>query len=252
MPYVDLLGYPIFFNDSGAGVPVVFLHNGFYSTETWNGVREAFASRFRVIDYDRYGYGKSAHIEADTLDDDFVERGVLELEALADALSLEAFHLVGHCLGGAVALLFAVRHPARVLKVAAEAVGFYGDLKSLVKTDMTFVPFERIEKALKRKMVAMHGAEYTQKLWRVLSSHKRSYIMNDSYDIRPEVFQLKAPLFLINGDRDFYFDIDQPAEIYRKLKKTARLWIVPTCGHDVHVEVPEDFTKNVLAFLDEA
>jgi len=250
MPNVEHEGHRIFYHDTGAGRPLVLLHNGFYSTMSWNGIREALSSGFRVLDYDRYGYGQSTHLPGDPLTGDLVELGVEELTAFSDALGLERFDVVGHCLGGAIALLFAVRNPDRVGKVVAEAVGYYGDFRSLIKTDMTFVPFERIEKAIRKKMTAMHGESYSRILWSVFSNHRESYIMSETYDIRDEVARLKAPLLMINGDRDFYFDVAHPMPIFKRLRKNARLWIAPNCGHDIHMEIPEDFIRNVTAFLE--
>ncbi len=248
MPRITVNNHALHYNDTGEGDPVVLLHNGFYSSACWDSVREALAVGYRVIDYDRYGYGRSDHFPDDSVDGDVIEHGVDELGSLLDGLGLETVHLVGHCLGGAVALLFAVRNPGRVGRVVASSVGYFGDFKSLIKTDMTFVPFQKIERVLRRRMVRMHGGEYTRRLWSVLRS-ERSYIMSDAYDIRAEVARLAAPLLIVNGDRDFYFDVDHPLEIYRKLRKTAELWIAPGCGHDVHIEAPEAFVQTVTRFL---
>ena len=65
-------------------------------------------------------------------------------------------------------------------------------------------------------MVAMHGDGYAQHLWSMLRTHKRSYIMNEDYDIRPEVTRVKKPLLIANGDRDFYFEVGHPASIFKK------------------------------------
>jgi pimeloyl-ACP methyl ester carboxylesterase len=249
MPFVDIEGKRIFYNDSGEGTPVVFLHNGFYSTATWNPVREMFAEHFRVIDYDRFGYGQSTHYPGEKIEGDIVARSVRELSVLVDTLGLNRFHIVGHCLGGAVALLYASRFPDRIRRIVAESVGYFGSLKSLVQTDMTFVPFERIERALRKKMVAMHGEAYTPRLWSLLRNHTQSYIMREDYDIRSEVRQIKAPLFIINGDRDFYFDVEHPIGVYKALRTNATLWIAPGCGHDVHHDIPEEFAANVVRFL---
>lgn len=249
MPYIDLEERRIFYNDTGDGPPLILLHNGFYSSETWNDVRDAFAKRFRVIDYDRCGYGKSTHYE--TLpEEDMVETGADELCQVMDKLSIKRAHIIGHCLGGAIALVFAAAHPRRVKQVVAASVGYYGSLKFIVSTDMTFVPFDRIPAVLRQRMTLMHGDDYVKKLWAMLSAHKRSYIMNEHYDIRKMVATIKQPLLIANGDRDFYFDVKHPLSIYKKMRKTAELWIVPGTGHDIHMEQPALFVSEVLRFFD--
>jgi pimeloyl-ACP methyl ester carboxylesterase len=250
MPLIQIGDQRIFYNDTGTGEAVVFLHNGFYSTATWDCVRARFAEHFRVLDYDRFGYGKSDHYpDNGDIDGDIVEAGVSELTLFVDGLGLERISLVGHCLGGAIALLFANRHKERVRRVVASSVGFYGSIRSVIQTDMTFVPFDRIEQRLRRQMGAMHGEDYVERLWSIWSSNRQSYIMSDSYDIRPEVRRLRCPLLLINGDRDFYFEVEHPVSMFKKMRRNTSLWIVPGCGHDVHMEKPEEFVTTVTDFL---
>jgi pimeloyl-ACP methyl ester carboxylesterase len=249
MPYLDLQDYRIFYNDTGDGPPLVLLHNGFYSTATWDPIRNRLAEHFRVIDYDRFGYGKSTKRETMTDDEDVIDEGVQELEAVIETLGLEEVNLIGHCLGGAIALVYTARRPERVAKIVAAAVGYHGGLKMLVSTDMTFVPFEQIDAILKNRLITMHGEAYARKLWALLRSHKNSYIMNEHYDIRKEVFRIRKPLLIANGDRDFYFDVAHALSIYDKMRKRADLWIVPSAGHDLHMDHPDLFIDEVLRFL---
>ena len=249
MPYLDLEDYRIFYNDTGDGPPLILLHNGFYSTETWDGVRAALAERFRVIDYDRRGYGRSTHLES-LPDGDVVDISATELGQVMDGLSIERAHLIGHCLGGAAALVFAAAHPRRVTQLVAASVGYFGSLKSMVAADMTFVPFAQIPATLRETMRRMHGAEYIETLWELLRKDKRSYIMNERFDIRKAVKSVKQPLLMANGDRDFYFEPAHPLSMFKKMRKTAELWIVPGVGHDIHMEQPELFASEVLRFFD--
>lgn len=249
MPYIKINEHDIYYNDSGSGEAVIFLHNGFYSTTTWDGLRDRFAENYRVIDYDRAGYGMSTNL--DCLEGDIVEHGVAELEALVTALGLERFHLVGHCIGGAIAFLYTVKHPDKVIKLVAEAVGYYGDDRSLFKSDMTFIPFEQIDGGLRATLKEMHGEGYARKFWENISNHHESYIMSADYDIRPRIKKVKCPVFIISGDRDFYFEVEIATAVYKKLKRNARLWILPNTGHDVHIEQETDFIRQVMGFLGE-
>lgn len=249
MPFLSIQKRNIFYNDTGAGEPLILLHNGFYSTKTWDPVRARLAERFRVLDYDRFGYGKSDHLDGDVLDCDIIEESAKELEGFLDALGIERAHLAGHCLGGAAALMFASRNKNRVGRIVVSSVGFFGSARSILQTDMTFVPFDRIDEGLRKRLKDMHGEDYAPHLWTALSEHRGSYIMSDTYDLRAEVRKVRCPMLIINGDRDFYFDVEHPASIFKKMRRTARLWIVPGCGHDVHMEKPDDFVQNVLSFL---
>lgn len=97
------------------GDPVVLLHGFPESHRTWRAVAPALAMDFFVVAPDQRGFGgsdKPAAVEAYA-----TERILEDLIALADALELERFTLVGHDWGGAVAWLAALRHPDRLKRL---------------------------------------------------------------------------------------------------------------------------------------
>lgn len=96
--------------------PVILLHGFPESHRTWRGVAELLADRFRLIMPDLRGFGASdqpqdvAAYSTDTL--------VADLFALADALTIDQFALVGHDWGGAIAWAAAVRGDPRIERLA--------------------------------------------------------------------------------------------------------------------------------------
>ena len=246
MSKIKINDYFVNYNISGSGPCLILLHDGFYSTQSWDGVRADLARHFTVIDYDRFGYGKSTHLEE--FDDLIIEFGVRELEEFVSKLELKQFFLCGHCLGAAVSLVYAAKNPEKVLKIIAESVGMHTDPKILNKCDWIFQPFEYLAKDFQAELIKMHGEEYAKILWHFIRNHKRSYIMNENYDIRQKVRKIKSPIFFIYGDRDFYFDLDHAKGAY-KLFRQSQLWIVPNTNHVAHREKKEDFLKNVIRFL---
>jgi pimeloyl-ACP methyl ester carboxylesterase len=249
MATVTILENEIYYEISGEGPPLIMLHNGFYSGATWDGVRDELSRQYTVVTYDRAGYGRSTKSDFGVADD-IVEEGVAELALLLEHLGYDQVNLLGHCLGGAIALLYTARNPDRVLKTIAEAVGYFGDHRSLMKADMTFVPWDTIPPELKEVLQEMHGEEYAPRFWDIISRHDSSYIMSEQYDIRKEVKSIKTPLFIMNGDRDYYFEPEIPVGVFRRRRNT-RLWIAPVCGHDMHIEKRDAFIRETLQFLDE-
>jgi pimeloyl-ACP methyl ester carboxylesterase len=94
------------------GEAIVFLHGFPESHRTWREVAPALASDFHVIAPDQRGFAGSDKPEG--VEAYRTERIVEDLIALADALGLARFTLVGHDWGGAVAWLAALRHPGRI------------------------------------------------------------------------------------------------------------------------------------------
>lgn len=96
--------------------PIIFLHGFPESHRTWRFQMDALAADFRVVAPDQRGFGgseKPLEVEAYKTD-----RVVEDLIALADALDIGAFTLVGHDWGGAAAWLAALRHPGRIQRLA--------------------------------------------------------------------------------------------------------------------------------------
>ena len=97
------------------GEPILFLHGFPESHRTWREILPDLAGDFRVIAPDQRGFGasdKPAGVESYKTD-----RVLEDLVALADALGLGRFTLVGHDWGGAVAWLAALRHPDRIARL---------------------------------------------------------------------------------------------------------------------------------------
>jgi len=234
------------YNDTGSGPVVILLHNGFYATETWDGVREELAKNFRVIDYNRPGYGAPG--AAFTRDGKLIEEGASDLAILIDQLELEKVHLIGHCIGGAIALVYAAQYPTKVEKITAEAVGFFGNKESVKKCEFVFCPFDELDEKNKTLLKKMHGDQYASEFWRTGGTIKNCYIMTEDYDLRPVLKNIITPVLLINGDRDFFFKPEHCREGADNIAD-SRVWIADNAGHDVHMEKTEEFVARVRDFF---
>lgn len=112
MPRVALSGYEAHYQQQGHGPDVVLVHGFTSNLAMWvfSGLVSRLADRFRVTTYDFRGHGASSApptgYKTDRLADDLAE--------LHEALHLEPAYLVGHSLGGVVAMHAAARHPAIV------------------------------------------------------------------------------------------------------------------------------------------
>jgi haloalkane dehalogenase len=114
MPTVDVLDSTMFYNDLGAGVPLVFLHGNPTSSYLWRGVLPLIGEPGRCLAPDLIGMGESGKPPAEYLFADHARY----LDAWFDALGLDSVVLVGHDWGGALAFDWAARHPGRTRGVA--------------------------------------------------------------------------------------------------------------------------------------
>ncbi len=98
----------------GSGEPLLFVHGVGMRAGAWAPQIEHFSKRFDAIAIDLLGHGESAAPPLDASLGDYVR----QVAALADTLRLGPANVVGHSLGGLIALGFAVAHPDRCLRLA--------------------------------------------------------------------------------------------------------------------------------------
>ena len=98
--------------EQGVGTPIVLVHGWSGSRASWDAVSGELARRLAVITYDHRGHGDSTHVEAEN--GYTIDLLLQDLEAVIAALDLAPFHLVGHSLGGLLAMRYALGHPGRL------------------------------------------------------------------------------------------------------------------------------------------
>src|SRR5215831_10828629 len=119
--YADLPGVRLWYKDTGGnGTPVVFLHSNTGSSENWEHQIPSFtAAGYRVIAYDRRGWGRSMAqpgAQPGTAADD--------LHALMMSLGIDRFHLLGTAGGGFVVFDYALSFPEQLRSiVVANSIG---------------------------------------------------------------------------------------------------------------------------------
>lgn len=119
---MDLHGHRVTFRDAGAGPVIVLLHGIAGSSRTWDDVIERLTPHARVIAPDLLGHGTSAKPRGDYSLGSFAS-GVRDLIV---ALEVDTVTLVGHSLGGGVALQFAYQFPQLTGRLALVASGGLG------------------------------------------------------------------------------------------------------------------------------
>lgn len=113
MPFADVNGARLFYTDAGAGPFTLLLMHGLSGdSHDWSWVIPMLQPRSRVLAVDLRGHGYSSRPATYELDD-FVG----DMVALAEKLGCEGLVPIGHSLGGAIAAVMAVQHPALVRAV---------------------------------------------------------------------------------------------------------------------------------------
>ncbi len=109
-------GVPIVYDDRGDAVTsVVFIHCWACNRAFWRPHLDALADRYRVVSLDLAGHGASGA----NRDDWTLDSMAGDVQAVIETLELDRVILVGHSMGGPIALLAAARMPERVIGIVA-------------------------------------------------------------------------------------------------------------------------------------
>jgi pimeloyl-ACP methyl ester carboxylesterase len=251
----DLPGVHLWFNDSGgSGETVVFVHAATGSSKVWEYQRPVFASRgYRVITYDRRGYGRSLVDSSGPQPG----TGADDLNALMDYLKIDRFHLVGTAAGGFVAWDFALSYPKRLRSlVVANSIGGVQDpeyqeaMQRLRTPDFLAMSPDMRELGPAYRVSNPSGAER----WRALERTARpTSAQPPAQTFRNRVTfalleTISVPTLLMTGDADMY----APPPIMRMFAarvKGSKSFVIPEAGHSGYWEQPEIFNRTVLDFV---
>jgi pimeloyl-ACP methyl ester carboxylesterase len=119
---IELHGHPVTYRRSGRGPAIVLIHGITSSSRTWDAVAPALARSHTVLAPDLLGHGSSAKPRGDYSLGAYAS-GIRDLLV---ALDIPRATVVGHSLGGGVAMQFAYQFPARVERLALVSSGGLG------------------------------------------------------------------------------------------------------------------------------
>ena len=107
LKFIDIHGERIAVRDAGQGEALLLIHGMAGSSQTWRAIMPQLAKRYRVVAPDLLGHGQSSKPRSDYSLGAFA----VGLRDLLDELEIESATVVGHSLGGGVAMQFLYQHP---------------------------------------------------------------------------------------------------------------------------------------------
>lgn len=239
-------GVRLYFDDRGAGAPVVMIHGAAGSGMSFDRLVDNLQDDFRAVTVDLRGLSRSDRVEAlgpTAWCDDVV--------AIVEFLGIADFHLVGCSLGARVAARIAHDNPAQVISLAVDA-----PLLSVADTASSSLNrrFEDLDNATPEDLERWrryHGGDWR----RAVAFYGR--VRNDPQlqahlTVRPWLSELRLPTLITRGDVD---DVVHPlahCTEWHAAHPASWLWIAPGTRFSLTQRQPEAYAALYRRFVAEA
>ncbi len=262
--YLDVNGARIHYTVSGSGPAVVLIHGWALDLREWTDQIAALTPRYRVVAFDRRGFGKSTgdmDVSADPGD----------VRALLDTLGVRSAILVGHSAGAMVAQRFTAAMPDRVnalvLYGGPPPAGFRDPQAPRPAEDAQArgaiarqYGLDSLLRAVEAQPQFRPGPNRTSAMVSRIDSIVKAYSGRDVLDPHPQsgtfpaasLDQMKSwrfPILFISGEHEARPWQVMSDSIVRWMPNAKKV-LIPGGGHGVHFDEPRRFNAALLAFLD--
>lgn len=257
MPSANLENISLYYEEAGAGEPLVLLHGLGSNGRSWEYQIAPFSEHFRVIVPDVRGHGRSTKPPGPYSVTQFSK----DIFALLDHLQVDQFHLVGLSMGGMIGFQMAVEKPERLKSMIVVNSGpelIPQGLKEKWqiwqrKLITRFVSMEKIaeiiggrlfpesdQAELKEKFIQQMGGN-DPKAYKAATNALLGWSVSNQLD------RIDFPVLVVSADNDY-----TPVafkEAYMHQLPTSKLHVVENSRHATPVDQPEAFNTAVLQFL---
>ena len=247
----------IYVGDVGKGFPLVLVHGFLGSSIMWQPQIEHLKRYYRIITPDLPGFGKSNKVKPHN---NINSMAKTVLNCLKEK-QIEKFYLLGHSMGGMIVQEMAKLAGEKIIKLICYGTGPIGNIPGR---------FETIDES--RKKLKKNGLEITAqriaKTWFVEEDKaKYFYLCNEAgkdttieaadnaliamktWSGLKNLKNIKNFTMIIWGDQDKAYNFDQVDTLNRNITNSD-INIFKGCSHNVHLEMPNEFNKCIINFLD--
>ncbi len=261
-------GVRLYYEETGAGQPLVFVHEFAGDWRSWEPQLRHFGARYRAIAYNARGYPPSDVPEAVAAYSQ--DRAADDIRAVLDHLGIDRAHVVGLSMGGFASLHFGLRHPSRALSLVVAGCGYGAEPGTREKFR---AEAEAVVAFIRDQGMAAFADRYAQgptrvqfenrdprgfaEFRRMLAEHSAVGSANTQLGVqreRPSLFDLvdrmkslTVPTLVLTGDEDW--PCLAPGLLMKQSIPSAALAVMPNCGHAINLEAPDEFNRIVGDFL---
>jgi len=252
--YVTVDGGKLFYEIAGKGENIVLLHDGMVNNRIWDEQFPVLAKNYRVVRYDRRGYGKSTdpqtkYSHIDDLNQVFIQ------------LKVDKAIVFGMSSGGGLAINFALTYPEKVngLVLVGAVVSGFGYTSHMDTRGGNFNRSEYSDPAKLRKYFVLDdpyeiysgNKKAKEKVMTLLPYFGRDNTVPTKPPVKIAVkclSEIKVPALILVGEYDIP-DVHAHAGVINAGIENSRREIIPKSGHLIPIEQSGLFNESVLNFL---
>lgn len=268
MPYADAEGAKLYFEETGNGFPIVFVHEFAGDMRSWEPQLRYFGRFYRCIAYNARGFPPSDVPEDPALYSQDIATD--DIAAVMKAAGIETAHVVGLSMGGFAAAHFAMRygHLAKSVVVAGCGYGAESSRRTQFKEEAEATA-DRLEREGMERMARIYGAGPTRvqlenkdprgyaEFVAQLAEHSvrgSANTLRGVQAVRPSLYALEdalkavtVPTLIVTGDEDE--PCLEPGLFMKRTIPTSGLVVIPKTGHACNLEEPEAFNGALREFF---
>ncbi|GIN97672.1 3-oxoadipate enol-lactonase [Siminovitchia terrae] len=250
----------IFYEEKGAGEPLVFIHGVGLDHTIWHKQLKGLSEYFRVIVYDMIGHGRSEHPPGPYSLSQFVE----QLSGLLNYLNIKKCHLLGFSMGGMVAQAFALKNKNKLktLTIMSAVANRTARQRSAILQRVDEVKTNgaagTIEPAIQRwfntSFLKENEEAVNEVRIRLQTNNPSSYLAaytlfaTGDEELWPQLDQIDVPTLIVTGENDVGSTSHMSSQMHEKIKG-SELQIVPEIRHMLPMEGAEVINEMILSFI---
>jgi pimeloyl-ACP methyl ester carboxylesterase len=250
MPYITLNDANIYYQEYGdaMGTPIVLIHGSTVDSHTdWDSIAPVLAKEYKVFAPDCRGHGHSNNPHMSYSFKELAD----DVAAFVHAMGYEKAHIIGHSNGGNVALLTTMEHPEVTQTCIPQAANAYVTRFLVEREPRVFDP-DRVEREApewRDEMIMLHSEVNGKEYWKDLLWLTLKELISEPNYSPADLARVNIPMLVIMGAKDTVNAPDEHAQYIANNVPNSELWIPESTGHNVHLELKEEWIEKVLDFL---
>lgn len=262
----------LFYRESGKGNPLIILHGLYGASDNWVSIVKELEQYFRVINVDQRNHGQSPHSEEHSYA--LMANDLLEL---FDELKFEKANIIGHSMGGKVAMHFAYEHPERISSLVVVDIAPWSHLEGNEQSAQIVSEHKKIIEGLRsiplNSLKSRNEADEILAQW-VKGEMVRQFLLknlkreqDDSFSWKLNISAISENItnmmkgiassdkksdvrtLFIKGGLSNYIPTEREEELSKYFSNSS-LAKIEGAGHWVHAEKPNEFINALLASLE--